>query len=386
MAKTAGKPVTLKDIAKVTKLSIPAVSLSLLDNPNSTIKISDVTRERVRRVAAKMGYRPNLVAKSLREGTTQTVGIITFQTASALNYAHIREARPIFSKAGLSSLLHFVEERSEDAFLQACHAMIDARVCGVLLYMGLEQSVPYDFEALKRFGLPIVSVGNPALEGVSRYIADEKQGFQSLTEHLVAEGYRKIGLVSSPLGGMRSEPSRTRSALQGFQAAIKTAAQQGITVDSRVYRLKTPIFDRAIFPVPGLDELYAVGYLAMRNMIDQGNLPEALIFQADGKALGALRACSEAGIRVPQDIAIAGFNDDRSCSAGYVTLTSVALPIQEMTQLAAMNLIRGIARKSNEVSDPEYLPCEVMVRQSTARNPLPLLPVAFDHKPIYDEN
>lgn len=363
----------------MTQLSIPAVSLSLLDNPNSTVKISDATREKVRKVAAKMGYRPNLAAQALSKGKTQTVGIITFHTASAQSYLHIRESRPIFSEAGLSSFLYFLEERSSEAIRQACHAMIDARVSGVLLYLPLEQSRPDTFDALKQFGFPIASVGGPYLEGISRFLADEAKGFRFLTEHLMEEGYRSIGLVAydtKEAGSARSKVTeRTRLAVQGVESALKRFRQQGAKVASSVYHLEVP---SQSIGMPGIDEHYVLGYLGMRKLIEGGKLPEALIFQADGKAQGALRACAEAGLRVPQDIAIAGFNDDRSCTAGYVTLTSVALPIREMTRLAAGDLIKRISGKSAVAPKPVSLPCEVMARQSTSRRPLPKLSSDFD--------
>lgn len=378
MAKSIGKPITLKDIARVTRLSIPAVSLSLLDNPNSTVKISDATREKVRRIAAEMGYRPNLAAQALSKGTTDTVGIITFQTASAQSYLHIRECRPLFSNAGLSSFLYFVEERSREAILQACHAMIDARVSGVLLYLPLEQSQPDTFDALKEFGFPIASVGGPNLQGISRFLADEAEGFSLLTEHLLSEGYRSVGFVTYDGKEGATIAQRTSVALQGFQRALRSAKKKGLKIVSKVHRLN---MNFQSLNVPGIDEHYSLGYLGMRRLIELGDLPEALLFQADGKAQGALRACAEAGLRVPQDIAIAGFNDDRSCTAGYVTLTSVALPIREMTRLAAADLIRRIADSSIRANKPVSLPCEVKVRQSTSRHPLPA-PLDFDLQPV----
>lgn len=379
MQRNPAKPVTLKDIARVMRLSVPAVSSSLIDNPKSTVKISEVTRERVRLVAAQMGYRPNLAAKSLSKGKTQTVGIITFQSASAQSYQHIRELRPLFAQAGLSSLLNFVEEKSRDALEQACHAMIDARVSGVLLYLALEQSRPQDFDALKKFGLPLASVGGSGLVGIPRYLGDEAGGFHQLTTHLLEEGYRRIALVTYKQNDLLSMGSdRTHAAVRGFQSAVQQGRESYDSIDATIHRLDLSIFRNQPVQVPGVDDLYLIGYLAMRQLIAQGSLPEALIFQADGKAQGALRACAEAGLRVPQDVAIAGFNNDRTCSAGYMPLTSVALPLRDMTNKAASHLIAHIAGPSPQMVDPAYLPCEVMVRQSTSRKSVPIPPITMD--------
>ncbi len=360
-------------------LSVPAVSSSLIDNPKSTVKISEGTREKVRRVAAQMGYRPNLAAKSLSRGKTQTIGVITFQSAFAQSYSHIRDLRPIFHQAGFSSLLYFVEETSEEALLQACHALIDARVCGVLLFLPLDQSQPRAFDCLKQFGLPLSAVGGSRLTGIPRYLGNEQHGFRELTSHLLNEGYRRIGLMTyKEESGLLGGTDRTLAAVSGFQEAIEQAGTSTPGIEGIVHRLDTSVLQKESVHVPGLDDHYLIGYLATRQLIATGLLPEALIFQADGKADGALRACAEAGLRVPQDVAIAGFNNTRGCSAGYVPLTSVALPLRQMTEMAAANLIARIADPSTPSPEATQLPCEVIVRQSTSRHSLPVPPVNLD--------
>lgn len=363
------KTVTLRDVARRVGLSMGATSRALIHNPNCTARVSEATRQRVRSVAAEMGYRHNRAAQSLRTGRT---GILAIIMPNALDFMSARRMRAAVVAAwdgGLSPMVFYYDRAKLEDSEQLFSSVLDSGADAVLL-CGRELTARHIAPLVER-GLPVVSAGFGGPLGVACYFPDKRDGFFQLGRHLLAEGYRSIGLLSVSLKGAGpGDLLHTRAAVGGFEDVMKWARDEGIELDSRVFALKNKFVDAGMDAAGSLHPLYSYGYFAMRELIGKGPLPAAIMCQNDAWAAAAARACGEEGIRVPQDVAITGFENDPSSSVGSVPLTTVDHPVEEIFRRAVKELLRLL--QSGERSDAAQcpVPCQLIVRQSSTCRPV----------------
>jgi DNA-binding LacI/PurR family transcriptional regulator len=364
------KPVTLQDIASRLGLTKRAVSQALNER-EATVKVSVATREKVQALAKEMGYRYNTAARALTTGRTGMLGILSFQglmhaSAVRANFA-IRE----FKRIGITPLSIHASSGSLESCDQSVDSILDARLDGVLILSQGGNFSESHIHRLKERGVAIVSTGSYRLPGIPLYVPEITEGYEMATRHLIESGYRSITLMckevtpETPLSLGKS----SLFAQDGFQAAIQKASAKGIVFDK--YLIPSDVAGVGTGVLPGVHGLYAPGYLSMWDLIKSGKVPEALVCQVDGWALGAMRACSEAGIRIPHDMAITGYGDDPSSSAGTVPLTSVAEPVAQLCREAVSHLVRTVRENRTTRASVVSMPCELIVRQSSSRAPLP---------------
>jgi len=219
---------------------------------------------------------------------------------------------------------------------------------------------------LQRFGITIAQVGSTVPSpNLYHYWTERNGSFALILDHLVEQGVRDItALVSGEIGA----PGSGQRSIAGTQTlmAILTAANH---IRNRGINLKLRICD---LPSEGdSDEihlLYLSSYQAMQRMIAANEVPEALVCQADDWALGAMRACAEAGLRIPEDIAITGYSNEPVCSATYVPLTSVEEPFEEMCRTVVGDLVSAVRENRPLPPKSVVVPTRLVVRKSSLRN------------------
>jgi DNA-binding LacI/PurR family transcriptional regulator len=337
-SKGRGGP-TIRDVARRAGVSAATVSRVLNDSP----LVVEETRARVRAAVDELGYRLNATARTLSIGRAQAVGVVVpfFTTHSV-----IERLRGVVSRlgrhdrAGYDLLLLDVE-----APQQRTDAMRDLarrnRVAGLLIV-----SLPiYDDEvdALARDDLPAVllDVAHPRLP---RVVIDNVAGGELAAAHLLEKGHRRIGFVGDhPTNayGFTSSEDRRR----GFHARL---ARDGVEFDPGMER----------FAPHGRDEARRCGLELLRCSAP----PTAIFAASDAQALGVLRACQELGARVPEDVAVLGFDDVDL--AEMVGLTTIRQPLREGGVRAADLLLAAI---EHGVHDPveECQSLTVVERQTT---------------------
>lgn len=367
------KPVTIRDIASRLDISFQAVAQALSDNPRGTVKVSEETRKRVRKMADKMGYRHNRAAQTLRTGRSGMLGVLSFQGIDQIGIRRLHHSIEEIKKIGLSPVVHHVDSATEETCTQACNEMIDAKVDGVLLLNPTPNFKQDHITRLQATGRPVASIGSPWLKGIPRYLADKPKGFEMLVRHLIEEGYRKIALLCADLqqNKNRQYAWHTLSAREGFESAIKWAGGKKLTIEPHVYPITFEAFRLCLDPAIGITSLYCAGYMAMRELIETRKVPEALVCQVDAWAVGALRACAEGGLRVPHDMALAGFENDPVSAVGSVPLTTVEHPLSKLCHKAVTGLVEIMNGKAASSQQLVRIPCELIVRQSTMRTPCP---------------
>lgn len=357
------RPPTLEDLGQILGLSKRAVSQALYDRAG-TVKVSAATRERVRQLAKTLGYRKNMAATALTTKRTGMFGILTSVGRMHVSAIQLATAVAEFRRLGHSPLVIHDDAKTTEQHDFSLSALINARVDGVLLIRRPPHFTDHHVEELRQYGMSVVQVGSttPALN-ISHFLTDRSQAFQLIVDHLVAQGYRRLGaIVGSPES--LSHPTWGTSASRQTRTAILEAVNQARNAGTDLH-LEIHECPKISNEEYEMHELSVPGYEAMRHIIKEKKVPEALICQVDGWAWGAMRACAEAGLRIPDDMAITGYSNEPACSATYVPLTSVAEPFEEMCQAAVDELIAAVKDRRPTHRQAVFLPHQLIVRKSS---------------------
>jgi LacI family transcriptional regulator len=329
---------TLEEIAKRAKVSRSTVSRVINNDP----RVSAETRRRVLAVVKQLNYHPNLAARSLAAGRTRILGLvipervtglfsdpyfpILIQGITAACNAHDHSvmlwlAEPEYERRMISQILH--------------NGLIDGVIMASML---VDDSLT---SSLIKSHLPFILVGrHPTNPRVNYVDVDNINSARELVAYLIEKGYRRIATITGPLN-MIAGIDR----LEGYKRALRDA---GMTIDPSLI-------------VTG-DFSEHSGYVRMQELIPLK--PDAVFVASDAMALGALRAMRTAGLRVPHDIALAGFDDIPLAERADPPLTTVHQPIYQAGFTATEALIELITQPSNQ---PRHiiLPTQLVVRAST---------------------
>ena len=320
-------PVTLEDIARALNVSKMTVSRAINNHP----EISRQTRERILATAQKMKYRPNQFARALTTNHSYLIGIVVPDLMHSY-FAEIcrgveSQARPV----GYQNLICSTDEeaRKEKDEIEALLSRTD----GLIVASALSASEAKFYRRLLTEGANIVLIDR-VLDGLrcSAVTTDDVEVGRLATEHLIKLGHRKIGHLRGP------DVSTSLKRLQGYQEAMREA------------RLK-PLVREC-----GFTE--ADGHSAMRQWIKKGDLPTAIFASNDPAAIGAIAALSEAGLKVPDDVALVGAGNIHYGDMLRVPLTTVSWSKSAMGQEAAsllLELIRGKKRVRKITVPPELV-------------------------------
>lgn len=312
--------VTLTEVAKLAGVSSMTVSRVLRDHAN----VSEETRTRVRAAIEQLGYVPNPVAGALATARTRLVVVLVPSLGNLVFTEVLRGANEVLQREGYQAVIG-VTDYSLDREEQLIDAMRAWRPSGWIV-AGLEHT-PRARQALQAAGVPVVEVmdtdGEPIdmAVGFSNHAAGLAMG-----RHFVQRGWRRIGYV----GGAPDRDRRARKRLEGFEAAL---AEAGLALQA------SHVADQPSSLLTGRAGLAAL--LAGRPDL------QAVYFSNDDMAVGGLMHCLAAGIPVPTQLALAGFNGLEIGEAAPLRLTTVRSPRYEIGQVAARSILERLARGSS---------------------------------------
>lgn len=344
---------TLRQIARAAGVSVSSASHIL---NGRSVRYSDATRARVESIARRLGYRPNRYAQTMRRRRSGIIGLL--QHAGLLQAAvqKANQAAVAVVTAGYEVLNTDVLWRPQGVQM-ACSSMIDARVEGLLLVDPPASFPPDELRRFRAAGIPIVALGGARFAGVPQVRVDARQGMREIARHLLELGHRHLCLLipRMPDGGRNADvgwPSIERA--RGFREAHARARL--VPGPEAIIQAESP--NEAMHP-------YQNGRAAMRDLLRRSKLPHAVLCSNDDWAIGALNACAERRIRVPEDLAITGFDNSMIGEFGMVPLTTFAQPVEAMARRAVEILVRLI-RGGRLRSDDHLvrLPGELVVRRS----------------------
>jgi LacI family transcriptional regulator len=294
-------PVTRNDVAQYAGVSTAVVSYVVNEGPRP---VAPDTRERVLEAIRVLGYRPNATARALRLGTTRTFGLITPDGGNPL-FAEL--AKAIDKEASARGYVVLQTGADGDPVTEQAKVaeLVARQVSGLILV------APAEEPDLVEVGLPVVAI-NRMLPAVSSVRPQYREGARRGVEHLISHGHRTIGLV---IGG---PPDGEREL--GWRDALSDAGLD-----------EGPIA-RTRFSREG-------GYTAGQALL--AAKPTAIFASSDLQAIGVLRAIHEAGLRVPEDIAIAAFDGTAETEYSWPPLTVVRQPLEQLAREAVRRLIDG---------------------------------------------
>ena len=335
------KPVSLRALAEYLKLSPATVSVVINDSPAAKA-IPKHTKDRVLQAARKLEYRPNFFARSLSLKRGFMVGVLVPEISEGYAASVMRGIEDELLKDGY---FYFVaSHRGQPDLIQEYPRMlIDRAVEGLIL---LNTPVA---ESLR---VPVVAIsGHHRSPGVTNIVVDNKKATLAALEHLVKLGHRRIAFFKGHRGSADTE--------YRWKGVLRAAAQLGIEVSPELtIQLQRDVEN----PGPSVPE---EGYVTAQELLATGQRFTALFAFNDISAIGAMRAFRDAGLRIPEDVSVVGFDDIQA--AAYLTprLTTVRQPLRQMGEMAAKQLLMRISNHKGKTPQLILLAPELVVREST---------------------
>lgn len=303
---------TIKDVARAAGVSPATVSQAL----NGGRPVAESTRARIGEVVAELGYQPNAFARGLRTLRSHLVGVVLPDLSNPFYPTLVRGLQDELSASGYHALIVNTDadwEQERELVSELVHRQVDGLV---LITFTLEEG---DFIALRSQGMPVVVVGD--VKGVDHVHTADYSAAMAMTEYLIEAGYSCIAHLAGPKGAGPASPR-----MAGYRAAMR---RHGFGQTNQLV-------------VHG-DFTRTGGAKAMLDLLDAGHRPGAVFCANDLMALGAIETAYRSGLSVPDELAIAGFDDIEAASLMRPSLTTVGHSAGELGAKAAALLIDRMA-------------------------------------------
>jgi DNA-binding LacI/PurR family transcriptional regulator len=349
--------VTLMDIARACGYSVSTVSIVLSEAPLSQ-NVAATTRERIKAMAQKLGYHPDAYARSLRLRRSHTVAVLAYDLSDPFCIPILHGIQTGLRPANFLPLLMDAQTQRSlfDSYLKL---ILERRAEGVIViasWIFEETNLLADIE---KNNVPIVIVGRDLTGSkVSSLLVDNEAGGALAMRHLTELGHRKIAVIRGPEELFDSEPRWA-----GVQRAAKEA---GVEIDGRL-----------VFQMPGLVDPtsgFESGLKISKEILESRRPFTAVLAFDDLTALGVVRGLTDAGLRVPEDCSVLGFDDVLPAAVSTPGLTTIRQPLKEMGLLAAEWTVEAIEGREASGTERPARPVrlhqarpELVVRMSSAQ-------------------
>jgi DNA-binding LacI/PurR family transcriptional regulator len=342
------RQVTLSDIA--TTLGVAPITVSRVVNQNGYV--SDETRERVLEAIKTMHYRPNGVARNLKRQRTETVGLVLGDISNPFSAELANAVRTRLWSSGYN-LFICISEHSATEDITAFESLVDHNVDGIIVATRSNAEGDEHLRDIANSHMPLVMIGRDfQYDGVDHVSADNLSGGFEATQHLIDLGHRRIGFIGADI--------KNRGGLKRLQGYLNALTAHDIEIDERLVTGRKEI----ISGVPGYST-EKMGYEGMKRLLSLPNRPTAVFARNDFTAIGAMTAIKEAGLSIPKDIAIVGFDDIPMAMHTSPPLTTVRQPMRLQGQLAAEMLLKRIGADDTTKRSERILNCELIIRETT---------------------
>ena len=331
--------ISIKDIARAANVSHPTVSRALSHSP----LVKGETAERIRQIAASLGYRPSAIARSLATKKTKTIGVVVTSIADPFIADVVSGIEETANDHGYSVFLAN-SNANPDREVKVVHSFHERRVDGIVVTASRVGALYVPL--LSGLKVPIVLINNQHPDEPDEFIysvmIDNIKASTQVMKHLIGLGHKRIAYIGDE-AGFQSDTER----FAGYRQALAFAGY--------------PFLPELIVHGDGKPE---GGRQAMEKLLSLPMPPTAVFCYNDMSALGALRAIHQHGIKVPDDISIVGFDDLAIASYTSPLLTTVGQPKQQMGRMAMetmLKILSGVDAKTNIKVNGELI-----VRESTA--------------------
>jgi DNA-binding LacI/PurR family transcriptional regulator len=335
---TVTSSISLKELAAHLGLSSATVSLVINRSPGAK-SIPAATQERVRAAARELNYRPNLMARSLRQKRSFTIGVVVPEVSEGYAALVLSGIEDHLLQEGYFYFV--VSHRHRPDLIEEYPALLRQRAVEGLIAVDTVLSGPSM--------VPAVAIsGHSEVPGVTNIVLDHNVAAHLALEHLQKSGHSRIALIK---GQDFSSDTEIR-----WRTLHRAAQKLGIT-----------IHDKLTIQLDGDSPSPEVGYVVTRRLLDRGEPFTALFAFNDISAIGAIQALRESGRRVPEDVSVIGFDDIQSAAYQNPGLTTVRQPLRQMGVIAAETLLERVnSRRQAEYPKEIVVRPELIVRGSTA--------------------
>jgi len=336
------RDITIYDLARKLNISTATVSRGLKNDP----VVNKKTRKKIAELAEEMGYRSNHFARNLRNQTTQTIGVIIPRLNSYFMSTVIAGIGKVVKTEGYNLIISQSSESVEKEKVNAL-TMFKNRVDGLLVSLAYDTANLSHFEPFFRRNIPLLFFDRVMqYKNCSNILIDNRKAGYEATSHLIGQGCRKIvHMTATPRRNVYVDR------LLGYKQAL---------ADNKIK------FREEWLMISNLSQ--EAGALAATALLKMSPRPDAVFVSNDNCAIGCMLAIKKAGVRIPEDIAFVGFNDDPVSKVIEPNLTTIRYPGYEMGQVAAQNMINHlngtvIIKTANTI----LLPSELIIRASSRR-------------------
>jgi LacI family transcriptional regulator len=333
--------VTIFDVALAAGVSKSTVSNVVL----GVGQVSDETQRRVRAVIDALDYKPNGIARQFVKRQTTIIGVLVGDLGNAY-HAHLAQVveRALF-RCGHTTMFCNIEG-DEELALAGVNALLEQRVAG-FVFLALIERTPQLADSLRRADIPMVAIGLRQ-EWTDSVGPRDREGGRLATQHLLDLGHRRIGYLRTSM----VEPGGDRARRAGYVAALRKAG------------VEPP---PAMWWDPGSNTV-RVGRTAvpLTRALRGPRAPSAVFVWNDYGAISLIDACEEAGIDVPGDLSVVGFDDIAIAALGRISLTTIAQPLDFQAEKAVSMLVDRINGRAPANAQHLSVPVELRVRGSSA--------------------
>ncbi len=331
---------TIVDIAKALNISKSTVSRALHEHSD----INKQTRIAVLKMARKLDYQPNLLAKSLVKSKSNTIGIIVPEFLTYFFPTVIMGAQEVAANAGYNVVICQSQE-SYTTEVSNAHVLLSNRMDGILISMTRETKKFEHFKSFQRHGIPVVFFNRVCEDmNTSRVLVNDYEGAYKVVEHLIHNGYKNIAHI----GGPPALPL-SRNRLNGYTDALKH------------YHL--PVKNNFI---THSDLSKKSAWLCAKKLLSLRRKPDAVFCVNDPTAIQLMIYAKLMGIKIPEELGVAGFSDDPIASVIEPSLTTVEQPVADMGRVAMRILLSEINNEEKALPVNELLTTRLIPRKSSA--------------------
>jgi LacI family transcriptional regulator len=314
--------ITSKELAKICGVSIGTVDRAMNDRPG----INPVTKEKILRVSREVGYRPHLVARSLKTGKTMTVGIVVYDLDNRF-FAQLVNSLERTAKESEYFVYLTLSNHDLSQERECLEHLAGLNVDGILI---VPTNQGHEFtQFLSSLQLPVVAIGNKLSPAIPFVGIQDREAMRAAVELVVQKGYRRIIYVSPPLSYRGKENIyEVEERFEGFREAVKAQALESVVIREKHFA----------------DSL--------SDVVMQSHLRTAIMCSSDIYALQCLDSLGSWGMRVPEDVGLIGFDDIDVLKYVKPALTSISYPVAEIVKQAFALLKRLMDGERGPMSPP----------------------------------
>jgi LacI family transcriptional regulator len=342
----AREAVTIKDVARKAGVAISTVS-SVINGHQQ--HVGPVTREKVLLAVKELGYRPNAIARSMVKRTTGTIGLVMTDVVSPLFNEVIIGVAEVMAAEGFQILISTeIGVENEDAAIETFRSK---QVDGFIFMSRTQRYTTKGLTPLKKDKIPFVVINRYLADPeINQVLLDDFGNGWTATQHLIRLGHTRIATLCGPLHDAlpwRSAVERNRGWQQALEAHGLPANQDWV--------IESPY-------------TFKGGYQSVQRLLeiikDSPDRPTALFVANDSMCVGALKALQDAGLRLPQEMAVVGIGDPAHLAYTFPATTTLSLPIIEAGRVAARILVNWIKNGKPEYAQSVTLNSNLIVRES----------------------